>query len=69
MALFNPQTKREIIALAPGVERTNQTTERVRLNALIELKTFWNVGQRAHGFGILTSIEMPTANAGAANTA
>ena len=69
MAPFDPYTEREIIALAPGVERADQATERVRLNVLVELKSFWNVGPRPHGFGILTSIEMPTASAGAANTA
>lgn len=69
MALFDPQAKGEIIAFAPGVERANQSTERVRLNALVELKTFWNVGRSAHGPGILTSIEMPTASAGTANIA
>ncbi len=69
MTPFDPQSEREIIALAPGVEGANQSTERVRLDVLVELKSFWNVGQRAHGFGILTSIEMPTASAGAANTA
>jgi hypothetical protein len=54
MAPFDPQAKRKIIALAPGVERANQSTERVRLNALVELKSFRNIGQGAHGFGILT---------------
>ena len=69
MTPFDPQSERQIIALAPGVEGANQSTERVRLNVLVELKSFRNVGQRTHGFGILTSIETPTTSAGTANTA